>query len=994
MIRNATLPYLLKNITNELGGLTLIDYEPSTKFDNADGNVSRLGFNIWVVKTFYQNNSLQNDFNIFSNTSYNYFGGKYDYDDSEFRGFNIVNETLDDKSVISHYFHQNKQLKGKEYKTETFDRNGNILSATENNFNFTAKDYGIFVTNLISTSNYQYDGTLTNPKIVNVSYKYDNYSNVINKPQFGDVSINGDEKYENYTYAINLTPWILDKVSWHILFDSSYNKIRETKYFYDNKEYGSVSSKGELTKTEQWLNTGGGNPTTTFTYDSFGNLYQQTDALGRTTTWDYGLRDITNTYADRIVNPLGHATDYVYDVGTGNIISYTKNGITSSYEYDVFGRILKDIDPYDSSDFPTKSYTYLMDGTAPETIKVSQKTNANNTIDTYYFYDGFANLVQIKSSTDSGQVVKNLLYDGMFRVKQEQNPYFDSFSTILSNVSNTTNKTSYVYDAAGRVVNAINPDGTKKNTTYNKWEINDYDENNNRHTYLLDSYDRIIAVTEYLTDYYILDNLTFNTTYSYNGKDELTGIKDAYGNNFNFSYDSLGRKIKLQDPDLGTWTYAYDLAGNLISQTGGGGNLVTGDSYYREYNGLGQLQRVRNGNTSSGNILEEYFYDSNGDRIRVNRYSYAGGTNETIYTPYKEWMQIRNSSGTFNFYYIYDGNTLVTRVNSDGTKYFYHPDHLGSTSLITDQSGNVVENEFFSPYGESLSTNNAEEFKLYTGQFKDKIDCQYYYGARYFNPCRIVFVQPDPIIQDPYNSQALNHYMYVWGNPYKAIDPNGKTVVIIQGGLPNEDDTFDNVALTEIGESRRSSGEPVGYFITADTYDEVKNFVQNQGSDQPVQIVGYSYGGGRALEYANQLEEEGIAVDALITIDPFQRTKWNSQDISPEEAFTSGVKINFYQTNQQLGTGSRGQPKTNMLNLNVGSITNTQNTISHTNIRSYDYVQTTTKEVLQNVYNQKTSSTWNSYGVTSRSRIIQSQSTIINYGSSGFQKLARSRGLI
>ena len=165
----------------------------------------------------------------------------------------------------------------------------------------------------------------------------------------------------------------------------------------------------------------------------------------------------------------------------------------------------------------------------------------------------------------------------------------------------------------------------------------------NKHTYVLDAYDRIKAVTEYLTDFYIGDNLTFNTTYSYNGADELTGIRDTYGNNFNFSYDSLGRKIKLQDPDLGTWTYTYDLNGNLISQVGGGGNLVTGDSYYREYNGLGQLQRVRNGNTSSGSILEEYFYDSNGDRIKINRYSYTGGTNETIYTPYREWMQIRNS---------------------------------------------------------------------------------------------------------------------------------------------------------------------------------------------------------------------------------------------------------------------------------------------------------------------------------------------------------------
>ena len=64
---------------------------------------------------------------------------------------------------------------------------------------------------------------------------------------------------------------------------------------------------------------------------------------------------------------------------------------------------MKDIDPYDSSDLPTKKYEYTFDGIAPEIIKVSQKTTSNNTIDAYYIYDGFANLVQIKTSGDGSK---------------------------------------------------------------------------------------------------------------------------------------------------------------------------------------------------------------------------------------------------------------------------------------------------------------------------------------------------------------------------------------------------------------------------------------------------------------------------------------------------------------------------------------------------------------------------------------------------------------
>src|SRR3989338_9440373 len=103
------------------------------------------------------------------------------------------------------------------------------------------------------------------------------------------------------------------------------------------------------------------NPTITYTYDSFGNRYTQTDALGRTIIYYYGSKDNTNTYPDRRVNELGHAVDYEYDVATGNILSITKYGVVFSNEYDVFGRITKEIQPYDTATFPTKSYTYSFD---------------------------------------------------------------------------------------------------------------------------------------------------------------------------------------------------------------------------------------------------------------------------------------------------------------------------------------------------------------------------------------------------------------------------------------------------------------------------------------------------------------------------------------------------------------------------------------------------------------------------------------------------------
>ena len=358
--------------------------------------------------------------------------------------------------------------------------------------------------------------------------------------------------------------------------------------------------------------------------------------------------------------------------------------------------------------------------------------SALNNLSLIYF-DGFANLVQIKTPAEEGQVVKNLFYDRLFRVKEEQNPYFNNFNTNLTNPSNSINKTKYNYDSLSRIIQVTNPDGTTKTTTYNKNTIKDFDENNNFKTYYLDSYDRIIAVEEHNTDFYIKDNETYNTTYSYNGADELTGIRDNEGNNFNFTYNSLGQKIQLDDPDLGTWKYEYDFAGNLILQVGGGGNLVTGDGYYREYNGLNQLMKVRLGNTSTSPLLEEYLWHPVEERIVVKRVYYTGVYNYTVYYPTKEFVRIVNSSGTFDEKYVYQGNVLVAQIDTDGNKQFIHSDHEGSNTLVTDINGNVLDNTFYSPYGEIISGGTVSRFD-YEGKEFDSLTDRLDFGFRQIDP--------------------------------------------------------------------------------------------------------------------------------------------------------------------------------------------------------------------------------------------------------------------
>ena len=112
---------------------------------------------------------------------------------------------------------------------------------------------------------------------------------------------------------------------------------------------------------------------------------------------------------------------------------------------------------------------------------------------------------------------------------------------------------------------------------------------------------------------------------------------------------------------------------------------------------------------------------------------------------------------------------VTVRKDPNGKTFFYYPDHLGSTALITNSTGGVVEETTYEPFGEVYS-GGSDRF-LYTGKELDVGTGLEYYGARYYDPAKASqFISPDPIISDIYNPQNLNRYSYVLNNPYKYTD--------------------------------------------------------------------------------------------------------------------------------------------------------------------------------------------------------------------------------
>ncbi|MFA4981967.1 MAG: RHS repeat-associated core domain-containing protein [Candidatus Omnitrophota bacterium] len=134
--------------------------------------------------------------------------------------------------------------------------------------------------------------------------------------------------------------------------------------------------------------------------------------------------------------------------------------------------------------------------------------------------------------------------------------------------------------------------------------------------------------------------------------------------------------------------------------------------------------------------------------------------------------------------HIFMGSTRVCSIedlvgvtgqsNHSYEVYYYHQDHIGSSNVITDGTGAIVQILEYSPFGEvSRSTGNYSTDKRFTGKIYDDSSALLYFGARYYDPELGRFITADPTIAHPFDPQDLNRYSYCRNNPVNYIDPTG-----------------------------------------------------------------------------------------------------------------------------------------------------------------------------------------------------------------------------
>ena len=236
-------------------------------------------------------------------------------------------------------------------------------------------------------------------------------------------------------------------------------------------------------------------------------------------------------------------------------------------------------------------------------------------------------------------------------------------------------------------------------------------------------------------------------TYSYNQIGNLLNNSQVGRYTYNTSGATSTRPHAVTR--VGTNTYSYDANGNLSR---GAGRTITWDAENRP-------TRI-----VKGGVTTTFVYDGDGGRVKKRV------STTTVYIG-----QLYVCKGTACARLIYAGaqRVAMVQVGSGSTSYF-HADHLGSTSVLTNASGTAEEHNSYEPYGDlHTHTGTSDEVYKYTGQERDASTDLYFYQARYYAQGLGRFVSPDSIVQNPLDPQAFNRYAYARNNPVRYTDPTG-----------------------------------------------------------------------------------------------------------------------------------------------------------------------------------------------------------------------------
>jgi RHS repeat-associated protein len=263
--------------------------------------------------------------------------------------------------------------------------------------------------------------------------------------------------------------------------------MAETDYTYDEASYltnyevtvGALPAgthvaapnpvRGNLTTVSKLLNAGGSVVSHSNLYDT-GEVYQQIDPLGHTTTHNYDLA-YNGALSTKTCNAKSQCVSATYDVNTGLLASFTNANATqqasgttqgdasytATYSYDSMWRMTSAVSPADANgNHPQSTFSYPNPTTIQRLASITPTMNDSVTMNV----DGFGHTISSQHAMPSGSpATVTTTYDGLGRAVSVTNPYF-------STTDPTYGLTQTAYDAAGRPTTITRQDGSIATVSY------------------------------------------------------------------------------------------------------------------------------------------------------------------------------------------------------------------------------------------------------------------------------------------------------------------------------------------------------------------------------------------------------------------------------------------------------------------------------------------------------------------------------------------------
>jgi RHS repeat-associated protein len=264
--------------------------------------------------------------------------------------------------------------------------------------------------------------------------------------------------------------------------------------------------------------------------------------------------------------------------------------------------------------------------------------------------------------------------------------------------------------------------------------------------------------------------------YGFDANGNVTSLSDGLVPSFSatYGYDSLDRLTSMTSGSV--VSYQYDSVGNLINkegtvQTYGGTGrgphaLATAGATAYTYDFNGNVAVTSAGLALTWNAENMATQASLGGVVK-NRKSFVGeelwkkleGGTTTLYLP----SLLLENGVPRKFFGIF------AERSPDGSLKFYHGDHLGSSTVVTDATQAVVHRIAYMPYGADRGVAGGSFAPRYQFNFKEKESTGLYdYGARLYDPATGRWLSADSSLQD-----GPNRYAYVSDNPLAYVDPTG-----------------------------------------------------------------------------------------------------------------------------------------------------------------------------------------------------------------------------